>query len=260
MLYGGELIEDVTTHPKTRASPSRSPTTTTSTSRPSIRISSPSSTPAEPTGHALVAPARQGGVAPPQVLRVLVPPLSRAASSPGRRRDELRDVRAIDDPEPWEANSSRARPRPALEHPSASGPRVKRDDLSISPMFLDVQYDRGRDDALAETPMLAILEHNDVGIIVRGWKAIGTASRSSTNCSSATSGALVRRPSRRSTPLFPCNTGRLHLPRESRAQPDADPYDRPLAPDRRRARRHGLLRRRPHPLGPGPAPRQPPPR
>ena len=41
-------------------------------------------------------------------------------------------------------------------------------------MFLDVQYDRGRDDALGETPMLAIQEENDEGIVVRGWKAIGT--------------------------------------------------------------------------------------
>ena len=59
----------------------------------------------------------------------------------------------------------------------------------------------------------------------------------------------------------PVNTpGVSIVARESRAQPDADPYDRPLADHRRRARRDGLLRRRPHPLGPGPARRQPRPR
>src|SRR3546814_2496615 len=42
-------------------------------------------------------------------------------------------------------------------------------------MFLDVQYDRGRTDAMAETPMLSITEEREDGIVVRGWKAIGTA-------------------------------------------------------------------------------------
>ncbi len=42
-------------------------------------------------------------------------------------------------------------------------------------MFVDVQFDRGREDALAETPMLSVVEQNDEGIVVRGWKAIGTS-------------------------------------------------------------------------------------
>src|SRR3546814_6002722 len=52
---------------------------------------------------------------------------------------------------------------------------VTTNDWAITPMFLDVQYDRGRTDAMAETPMLSITEEREDGIVVRGWKAIGTA-------------------------------------------------------------------------------------
>ena len=66
----------------------------------------------------------------------------------------------------------------------------------------------------------------------------------------------------RSTRWFPLqHAGRQRSSPASRMpQPDADPYDRPLAHDRRRARRHGLLRRRADPVGAGPARRQPGPR
>lgn len=58
----------------------------------------------------------------------------------------------VDDPAPWAENS-----RFSNGHRDLSGniqrqwADVTAKDLSISPMFLDVQYDRGRDDAMAET-------------------------------------------------------------------------------------------------------------
>ena len=41
-------------------------------------------------------------------------------------------------------------------------------------MFLDVQGDRSDPDTVAETPMLRMVDKTDEGIVVRGWKAIGT--------------------------------------------------------------------------------------
>jgi len=82
----------------------------------------------------------------------------------------------VDDPQPWSDNS---RFKNGHRDLSSNIPRqwqeVTSEDLAITPMFLDVQYDRGRDNAMAETPMLKILEETDAGIRVRGWKAIGTA-------------------------------------------------------------------------------------
>ena len=82
----------------------------------------------------------------------------------------------VDDPTPWAENSRfKNGQRDFRATSSGSGRKSRRKDLSISPMFLDVQYDRGRDDAMAETPMLKIIEERDDGILVRGWKAIGTS-------------------------------------------------------------------------------------
>ena len=137
----------------------------------------------------------------------------------------------VDDQEPWAENS-----RFKNGHRDLSGniqrqwDEVTSKDLSISPMFLDVQYDRGRDDAMAETPMLKIVEESDEGILVRGWKAIGT---SIPFVNSILIGNLWRpgqTPEQTIYALVPLATpGVTVVARESRAQPDADPYDRPLA-------------------------------
>ena len=138
----------------------------------------------------------------------------------------------VDDPEPWAANSIFKGPHRDLSgNIERQWARVTRDDVAISPMFLDVQYDRGRDDAMGETPMLAIQSRRPTRASSSGaGRRSARRSRSSTSCSSATSGVPARPPSRRSTRSSRCNTpGVSIVARESRAQPDADPYDRPLA-------------------------------
>lgn len=137
----------------------------------------------------------------------------------------------VDDPEPWAANS-----RFKNGHRDLSG-NIKRQwdevtskDLAISPMFVDVQFDRGRVEALGETPMLTVVEERDDGVLVRGWKAIGT---SVPFVNHLLIGNLWR-PGQTSEQtiyaLVPIATpGITVVARESRAVPDADPYDRPLA-------------------------------
>ncbi|ANS32598.1 FADH(2)-dependent monooxygenase TftD (plasmid) [Rhodococcus opacus] len=138
----------------------------------------------------------------------------------------------IDDPEPWEENAIVADGRkiPFADNIRAQWARVTTDDVALSPMFVDVQYDRGRDDALGETPMLSITEQNDKGIVVRGWKAMGT---SLPFVNELLVGNLWR-PGQTSDQtvyaIIPVDTPGLSLVcRQSNATPDADPYDHPLS-------------------------------
>ncbi|MFD9667304.1 4-nitrophenol 4-monooxygenase/4-nitrocatechol 2-monooxygenase oxygenase component [Rhodococcus sp. NPDC059968] len=138
----------------------------------------------------------------------------------------------IDDPEPWEDNAIVADGRkiPFADNIRAQWARVTSHDVALSPMFVDVQYDRGRDDALGETPMLSIREQNDKGIVVRGWKAMGT---SLPFVNELLVGNLWR-PGQTSDQtvyaIVPVNTPGLSLVcRQSNATPDADPYDHPLS-------------------------------
>ena len=137
----------------------------------------------------------------------------------------------VDDQAPWAENS-----RFKNGHRDLSGniqrqwEEVTTKDLAISPMFVDVQYDRGREDALGDTPMLSIIEENDDGILVRGWKAIGT---SLPFVNHLLIGNLWRPGQTAEQTIYamvPVATpGVSVVARESRAVPDADPYDRPLA-------------------------------
>jgi 4-hydroxyphenylacetate 3-monooxygenase len=137
----------------------------------------------------------------------------------------------IDDPGPWAENSRfRGKPRDLSGNIERQWARVTSQDLSISPMFLDVQYDRGRDDALGETPMLRIVEETDEGILVRGWKAIGTSLPFVNDLLIGNLWRPGQTPEQTIYALVPIATeGVSVVARESRATPDADPYDRPLA-------------------------------
>ena len=136
----------------------------------------------------------------------------------------------IDDPEPWEANSTLHDGHPLAQNIRDQWARLKAHDLSISPMFLDVQYDRGRDDAMAETPMLHLVDRNDEGIIVKGWKAIGTGMAFADELLIGNLWRPGQTPEQTIYALVPVNSDGLSIfCRPSNAAPDADPFDRPLA-------------------------------
>jgi len=110
-------------------------------------------------------------------------------------------------------------------------------------MFVDVQFDRGREDALAETPMLRIVEQHDDGIVVRGWKVIGTSIAFVNELLIGNLWRPGQTPEQTVYALVATNTKGLSLVcRQSNATPDAEPYDHPVVHDRRRARRHGVFR------------------
>lgn len=137
----------------------------------------------------------------------------------------------VDDQRPW-AEGSRFK----NGHRDLSGniqrqwEEVTTKDLAISPMFLDVQFDRSRDNAMAETPMLKIVEERDEGILVRGWKAIGTSIPFVNHLLIGNLWRPGQTPEQTVYALVPIATkGISVVARKSNADPDADPYDRPLA-------------------------------
>ncbi|GAC1534369.1 MAG: 4-hydroxyphenylacetate 3-monooxygenase, oxygenase component [Marmoricola sp.] len=137
----------------------------------------------------------------------------------------------VDDQAPWAENSRfKSGQRDLNGNIQRQWDRVTGQDLAISPMFLDVQYDRGRDDSMAETPMLSIIEETDEGILVRGWKAIGTSIPFVNELLIGNLWRPGQTPEQTVYALVPLSTpGVTVVARESRAQPDADPYDRPLS-------------------------------
>ncbi|MBR0750523.1 4-hydroxyphenylacetate 3-hydroxylase [Bradyrhizobium japonicum] len=137
----------------------------------------------------------------------------------------------VDDQKPWSDNSRfSGKKRDLSGNIQRQWEEVTSQDLAISPMFLDVQFDRGRDNAMAETPMLKIIEERDDGILVRGWKAIGTSVPFVNHLLIGNLWRPGQTAEQTVYALVPIATkGVSVVARKSNAQPDADPYDRPLA-------------------------------
>ena len=137
----------------------------------------------------------------------------------------------VDDQKPWaEGSRFKGARRDLSGNIQRQWDEVTSKDLAISPMFLDVQFDRGRDNAMAETPMLKILEERDDGILVRGWKAIGTSVPFVNHLLIGNLWRPGQTPEQTVYALVPIATkGISVVARKSNADPDADPYDRPLA-------------------------------
>jgi 4-hydroxyphenylacetate 3-monooxygenase len=135
----------------------------------------------------------------------------------------------IDDPEVWEEQSTMGGGRPFAQNIRDCWELLRREDRTIAPMFLDVQYDRSDPDSVEETPMLKIIEETDDGVVVRGWKAIGT----SVVFANEIEVGILWKPG--TTPeqvifgMVPVNhPGVTHVTRRSNARDGANEYDHPL--------------------------------
>jgi aromatic ring hydroxylase len=134
------------------------------------------------------------------------------------------------DPEPWEETSKFHDGRPLAQNIRDKWDYMMRNDLSASPMFLDVQGDRSDPGTVAETPMLRMVDRNEEGIVVRGWKAIGTGPAFTNEIFMGVLWKPGAVPEQIVFALVPANHPKItHVVRPSFAQPDADPFDRPLA-------------------------------
>jgi 4-hydroxyphenylacetate 3-monooxygenase/chlorophenol-4-monooxygenase component 2 len=85
-------------------------------------------------------------------------------------------VTYIDDPEPWEKASIGAEGRGLADNIRNFWRQAVENDLVVAPHFVDPQADRADPNAHANSPALRIVATNDEGIVVNGLKAIGTAS------------------------------------------------------------------------------------
>jgi aromatic ring hydroxylase len=84
-------------------------------------------------------------------------------------------VTYIDDPGPWEKAAIGADGRGLADNIRNFWQFAMDNDLVVAPHFVDPQADRSDPNAHATSPALRIVSSNDEGIIVRGVKAIGTA-------------------------------------------------------------------------------------
>jgi 4-hydroxyphenylacetate 3-monooxygenase len=83
-------------------------------------------------------------------------------------------VTYLDDPEPWSSQSVGTDGRDLTKGILEFWNLAREGDLNAQPAFIDPQTDRSREAAQAESPALRIVDTNDEGITVRGVKAIGT--------------------------------------------------------------------------------------
>jgi 4-nitrophenol 2-monooxygenase / 4-nitrocatechol 4-monooxygenase, oxygenase component len=134
------------------------------------------------------------------------------------------------DPEPWEQESTMHDGRPLAQNIRDKWEYLKSNDFSASPMFLDVQGDRSSPDTVAETPQLRMVDRSDEGIVVRGWKAIGTGVVFSNEIFMGVLWKPGTTPEQVVFALVPVSHPKVtHVTRPSLAEPDADPFDRPMA-------------------------------
>jgi 4-hydroxyphenylacetate 3-monooxygenase len=93
-----------------------------------------------------------------------------------------------------------------------------------------VQGDRSDPDTVAETPQLRMVDKNDEGIVVRGWKAIGTGVAFANEIFMGVLWKPGTVDDQVVFALVPANHPNVtHVVRPSLAAPDADPFDRPMA-------------------------------
>ncbi|MGW0083032.1 4-hydroxyphenylacetate 3-hydroxylase family protein [Streptomyces sp. NPDC003393] len=80
----------------------------------------------------------------------------------------------VDDPEPWSSQSVGTDGRDLTEGIIDFWNLVRDGDLNTTPAFVDPQTDRSRESAQAESPALRVVATSEEGITVRGVKAIST--------------------------------------------------------------------------------------
>ena len=79
----------------------------------------------------------------------------------------------VDDPEPWEEQTVFGKGQPMAQNIRNAWKEIRDGDLYTAPSFLDLQFNRAQDGS-ERVPMLRVVEERAEGILVEGWKAVGT--------------------------------------------------------------------------------------
>ena len=131
----------------------------------------------------------------------------------------------IDDPEPWEEQTVFGKGQPMAQNICNAWEEIRDGDLFSAPLFIDLQYNRAQDGS-ENVPMLRIVEERDDGILVEGWKAIGTSTVFSNWMNLGVLWNLGTRPEQIIYARVPTNQdGVTHVARDSYAKDGASEYD-----------------------------------
>ncbi len=82
----------------------------------------------------------------------------------------------IDDPQPWEENTRGIDSAGFADNIRRFWDRMVTENLNVGPAFIDPPVDRSRPEAEAESPNCRVVEQRPDGIVIRGVKAVATAS------------------------------------------------------------------------------------
>ena len=135
----------------------------------------------------------------------------------------------VDDPRPWEEQSTYGVGKPFANNIRSAWQELRDADLAAAPMFIDLQYDRTATDD-ERVPMLSIVEERDDGIIVEGWKAVGTGPVFADWLNVGVLWNVGTQPDQVIFARVPANIpGLTHVARDSYAKLDAVDYDSPVS-------------------------------
>lgn len=135
----------------------------------------------------------------------------------------------VDDPEPWEAQTHFGKGRPFAANIRRAWAELRDGDLASVPMFIDIQFDRSGADH-TDIPMLRLVEERDEGILVRGWKAVGTSGVFANWINIGILWNVGTQPDQVIFARVPVSMpGVTHVARDSFAKPDAGDFDYPLS-------------------------------
>lgn len=136
----------------------------------------------------------------------------------------------VDDPDPWEQQTVYGKGKPFAKNIRRAWQELCDGDLASAPMFIDIQYDRSAGDGEKRIPMLRLIEERADGILVEGWKAVGTGTVFSNWMNIGVLFNVGTQPDQVIFCRVPVNTrGVTHIARDSYAKPDASTYDYPFS-------------------------------
>ena len=134
----------------------------------------------------------------------------------------------VDEPEVWEEQSIFGKGQPLADNIRATWQELQNGDLVISPMNIDLTGDRSAPND--DRPMLTMIEERDDGIVVEGWKAVNTGGVFADQIQLGVFWSPGTREEQVIYARVPVNApGLTHLTRPCYAKPDATEYEYPFS-------------------------------
>ncbi|GAW47986.1 MULTISPECIES: 4-hydroxyphenylacetate 3-hydroxylase N-terminal domain-containing protein [unclassified Nocardioides] len=176
VYVGGELIDDVTTHPKTRAYAARTAEFYDMHHDPELQDLM---TFVDDQGErrAMIwyrQVDHEGLVRKRTYLEAIIRKFDGGSTPRTPAANNTCLITYVDDPQPWSDQSIGTGGRDLTAGIREFYQLVQDNDYNCVPAFIDPQVDRSKDRTQVDSPALRVVSTNDDGIIVRGVKAVAT--------------------------------------------------------------------------------------